>query len=145
MHIADIMVALIVIGMLVVLLACFVAAFGVMRGLWADYRGLLARARVNPRFGMGTIFKIMTIAAIASAFFRRTADYDHPVLTTILACAAIVFAIGMVCGVQFVLAEFRENWSRRRAARSQCEMVWQEPVCSETDQGEGRRDVERAS
>lgn len=132
MTLADIVVALIGFGMMIVVVACGVAAFAVVREVWEDYRGLLAQARKHPRFGIGAMFTLLTIAAAACALFRWAGDANLPVVTAVVAISALVFAVGIVCAIQFVIGDFYDNWSRRQA-RSRREVIWQEAKRLEAD------------
>jgi hypothetical protein len=133
-ELADIIVALVGFGTLVVVAACGIAAFAVMREIWADYRGLFHQLRKHPRFGIGAMFSLVTIAAAACALFRWAGDANLPVVTGVVAFTALVFAIGIVFGIQFVVRDLFEDWSRRKSWSSRRDVTWQEPTrCDSND------------
>ncbi|MGH7138307.1 MAG: hypothetical protein ACREHD_21365 [Pirellulales bacterium] len=133
MGVADIIVALVGFGMLVVVVACAIAGFAVIREIWAVYRGYVARVRQNPRFGVSAMFTLVTIVATACALFRLGGEGNPAVVTAIVALAAFVIAIGIVVGVKFVARDLYESWSRRRQSFNFQEVIWPEPAPLDSD------------
>lgn len=64
---------------------------------------------------------------------RWGGDADLPVVTAVVAFAALMFAVGAVCGIQFVIGDFYENWSRHRQTCCQRQVIWHDPTRPEAE------------
>jgi hypothetical protein len=92
---------------------CLVLALAV-RELWRGYAELLKGVWRRPRFGIFSLFGIVTVFAIASAMLRGAVALDSPEQLVVGGVIAVVFAVGIVAVASFVVGDLRDNWVRRR-------------------------------
>lgn len=82
----------------------------VIRDVRRGFGELLRRFRRSPQFGIGVLFSLVTISAVACALFRWLFKVPSVPATLI----ALLLATVIVLVIQFVLTDLRDIWAGRK-------------------------------
>jgi hypothetical protein len=95
-------------------LSCAIGTLA-LRELWRGYAELLTRARRSPRFGIGSLCGVVTIAAVASALLRLSESAVGPIPLALIGFMAFLLAVGTVVTLRFVAGDLAEVFGARRS------------------------------
>jgi hypothetical protein len=104
---------------------CIYATWGVLTDLFAGWKHLSFRSVVPRRFGIGALFTLTAIIAIACALLDGVAAHGMAEWGALFAIS-LVWAAAIVYGFHCMMREFRGGWANpRHECRVEAKMVAQ--------------------
>lgn len=93
---------------------CGIVVALVLRDVYRGYVELIARARRAPRYQMGALFGLVTVACIASALSRPAILSDADVPVWLITASSLLLAIGVVFGTLATVFDVYESYTTRQ-------------------------------